>query len=171
MNRITRRGISCAVPVIPPPPPVAISIDGRRLAQYVSAYESGGRVYAPLSPLLRRLADAVWWDGSTLVVRRSGRELRVPFAKTGWASPQTAYVPVGPILRFLGDSVRYDARRHALDVRTPAPAAIATPTPYLPQTQTPRDVFTPSPVITPKPVWSGSPLPRRTPLPSNGVPP
>jgi hypothetical protein len=168
MNRITPRGISCEVPVIPPPPPVTISIDGRPLVQYVHAYVSAGRVYAPVSPLLRRLADAVWFDGSTLVVRRAGRQLGIPLASGGWAAPQSAFVEIAPLLRFLGDAVRYDAHSRRLDVRTPPAAALDSPTPFQPQAQqqVPRAVFTPSPAPTVRPVWTGSPLPRRTPLPS-----
>ncbi len=168
MNRITPRGISCEVPVIPPPPPVTISIDGRLLMQYVRAYVSAGRVYAPVSPLLRRLADAVWFDGSRLVVRRAGRQLGVPLAGGSWAAPQSAFVEIAPVLRFLGDAVRYDAQSRRLDVRTPPPAPLDSPTPYQPQpqAQAPRAVFTPSPQPTTRPVWTGSPLPRRTPLPS-----
>lgn len=167
MNRITPRGISCGVPVIPPPPPVTISIDGRPFMQYVRAYVSGGRVYAPVSPLLRRLADAVWFDGSTLVVRRAGRQLGVPITSGGWAAPQSAFVEIAPVLRFLGDGLRYDARSRRLDVRTPPAAPLESPTPYQPQAQLPRVVFTPSPEPTKHPVWTGAPLPRRTPLPSS----
>ncbi|HEY1680158.1 MAG TPA: hypothetical protein VGF98_00760 [Candidatus Tumulicola sp.] len=175
MNRITPRGISCEVPVIPPPPPVTISIDGRPLVQYVRAYVSAGRVYAPVSPLLRRLADGVWFDGSTLTVRRAGRQLSVPLSGGGWAAPQSAFVEIGPVLRFLGDLVHYDARSRQLDVRTPPPAPLDSATPYQQQPQAqqlPRAVFTPSPAPAMRPVWTGSPLPRRTPLPSNsGAPP
>jgi hypothetical protein len=149
---------------------VTIAIDGRRLQQYVQAYAEGGRVYAPVTPLLRRLADAAWWDGNTLVVSRAGRQLRVHVPNANWSSPQTAFIEVGPVLRFLGDSVRYDARRRELDVSTPAPAPFATPTPYQALQQTQRAVFTPSPPVTPRPQWSGSPLPRRTPLTNRNPP-
>ncbi|HEY3676599.1 MAG TPA: hypothetical protein VGK84_11465 [Candidatus Tumulicola sp.] len=171
MNRITRRGISCGVPVIPPQPPVTIWIDGRRLQQYIHAYVAGGRVYAPVSPLLRRLADAVWWEGSTLVVRRCDRQLRVKIPNGNWASLQTSFVPIAPMVQFLGDAVTYDARTHEVDVRTAPARPLETPTPYAPVQQIPQPVFTPVASPTPKPVWSGSPLPRRTPLPSNGSPP
>jgi hypothetical protein len=171
MNRITRRGISCEVPVIPPQPPVTIWIDGRRLQQYVHAYAAGGRVYAPVSPLLRGLADAVWWDGATLVIRRGNRQLRVVLPSGNWASQQTSFVPVGPMLRFLGDAVTYNARTRRLDVRTAPAEPFESPTPYQPIEQVPQPVFTPMRSPTPKPVWSGSPLPRRTPLPATGNPP
>ncbi|HEY1429819.1 MAG TPA: hypothetical protein VGF18_09615 [Candidatus Tumulicola sp.] len=159
------------MPVIPPPPPVTIAIDGTRLQQYVKAYAQNGRVYAPVAPLLRRLADTAWWDGSTLVVSRAGRELRVRVPSANWASPQTTFFEVAPVLRFLGDSVNYNVRRHELDVRTPAASPVSTPTPYRPVQQTPRNVFTPTPPVTPRPRWTGSPLPRRTPLNSLGSPP
>jgi hypothetical protein len=159
------------VPVIPPQPPVTIWIDGRRLQAYVHAYASEGRVYAPVSPLLHRCADAVWWEGSILVVRRGQRQLRIQIPNGNWASLQTSYVPVGPILRYLGDTLIYDAGKRELDVRTGAPQPVETPTPYAPMQQVPQAVFTPVAPATPKPVWSGSPLPRRTPLPSNTTKP
>jgi hypothetical protein len=171
MNRITLRGISCGVPVIPPQPPVTIWIDGRRLQQYVHAYAAGGRVYAPVSPLLRGLADAVWWEGSVLVIRRGDRQLRVKVPSGNWASLQTSFVPIGPMLQFLGDTVTYDSHKHRLDVRTAAPRPVESPTPYRAIEQAPQPVFTPVSPVTPKPVWSGSPLPRRTPLPSGVAPP
>ncbi len=158
------------MPVIPPPPPVTIAIDGRRLQQYVQAYAENGRVYAPVTPLLRRLADAAWWDGTTLVVSRAGRQLRVRVPNANWSHPQTAFFEVAPVLRFLGDSVRYDAPRRELDVRTPAASPLTTPTPYQAVPHTPRDVFTPSPPVTPRPQWNGSPLPRRTPLTNRNPP-
>jgi hypothetical protein len=159
------------VPVIPPPPPVTIWIDGHRLQAYVRAYDAAGHVYAPVSPLLRRLADAVWWEGSTLVVRRGDRQLRVRLPNGNWASLQTSYVPVGPMLKYLGDDVSYDAIKHELDIRTSPARPLESPTPYAPIQQIPQPVFTPVAPTTPKPVWSGSPLPRRTPLPSNTTKP
>jgi len=135
----------------------------------VRAYVAQGRVYAPISPLLRLLADRVWLErGGALIVERDGRRVRVPFARHFDADLDVSYVAVGPVLRALGEGVRYSARARTLDVRTPGAGAVARPTPFdAARPQAPaRAVFTPEPVATPRPVWSGPPLPRRTPLPA-----
>ena len=139
-------------------------VDGRPLPTYFRAYVADGRVFAPLEPVLLRLADRAWIDGSTLVVERDGRSVRVLLP--GGERRESAYVEVGPLVRSLGEAVSYDVRRRRLDVWTPA-ATVALPTPFdaAAPAQSPRAVFTPAPIATPRPVWSGPPLPRRTPLP------
>jgi hypothetical protein len=153
------------VPVFPPPSPVTVLVDGRPLPAYFRAYVVDGRVFAPLEPVLLRLADRAWIEGSTLVVQRDGRSVRV-LLPLGDRS-EGAYVAVGPLLRGLGDALSYDGRRRLLEVWTESPT-VSLPTPYdasAPST-TPTQVFTPSPVATPRPVWNGPALPRRTPLPA-----
>jgi hypothetical protein len=124
-------------------------------------------VYAPVSPLLRLVADRVWLQDGALLVERDGHRVRVPFAFRIAGDLDASYVAVGPLLRALGDSVRYRKRGRCLDVRTPALAAVASPTPFDASRPSgpPRAVFTPEATSSPRPVWSGSPLPRRTPLP------
>jgi hypothetical protein len=156
------------VPLFPPGVPVTVILDGRPLAAYVRAYIAGGRVYAPVAPLITRLADRIWFEGDTLVVERDGRSVRVRLAPSPGQRFDAAYVPAGATLRALGASVRYDASRHRLLVSTPMRGGVASPTPFdaaAPEVA-PSAVFTTVPPPTPRPVWSGSPLPRRTPLPA-----
>lgn len=158
------------VPVFPPPSPVTMLVDGRPLPTYFRAYVVDGRVFAPLEPVLLRLADRAWIEGSTLVVERDGRSVRVLLP--GGSRSEGAYVAVGPLIRGLGDAIAFDARRRLLEVWTGS-ALVTTPTPYdaAAPTSPPRPVFTTEPVATPRPVWSGPPLPRRTPLPVGKRPP
>jgi hypothetical protein len=140
-------------------------VDGRPLPTYFRAYVLDGRVFAPLVPVLLRVADRAWLEGSIVVAERDGRSVRVLLP--AGARNESAYVAVGPLVRRLGDAVAYDSRRHRLEIWT-APPAVAEPTPFdasVPSVP-PRQVFTPQPIATPRPVWSGSPLPRRTPLPA-----
>lgn len=167
MNRRIRRGISCAVLVFPPATPVTVAVDGRRLADYVRAELSGGRVYVPLS-LLRELVDRMWIEDGGVVVERDGRRARIPFILRFDGAPDVAKVAIGPALRALGDRVCYRPATQTLEIRTPAAAPVASAVPSTAVPVAPRAVFTPAAPVTPRPVWSGSPLPRRTPLP---VPP
>jgi hypothetical protein len=140
-------------------------VDGRPLPTYFRAYVADGRVFAPLEPVLLRLADRAWVEGSTLIVERDGRSIRVLLP--GGDRTETAYIAVGPLVRSLGDNIAYDARRRRLEVWTQA-LTVSEPTPFDGSVPTvpPRLIFTPQPVPTPRPVWSGPPVPRRTPLPA-----
>lgn len=145
--------------LFPPGTPVTILVDGRPLAAYERAYLAGGRIYAPVSPLLTRLADRLWIDGRTLVVERGDRRVRVPLLGD--------YVMIGPVLRAFGAAAHYDPATGRLTVSLPLRSAVGSPTPFDPAVPStaPSAVFTPAEAATPKPIWSGSPLPRRTPLP------
>ncbi len=154
------------VPVFPPPPPVTVTVDGRRLAVYVHARILGGRIYAPLS-LVRMLVDRMWFEDRVLVAERAGRTVRVPFALRFDGDMDVSSVAVAPLLRALGDEILYRAGSRTLDVRTPPAAPVASARPFAGAPPR-RSVFTPEPVPTPRPAWSGTPLPRRTGLP---VPP
>jgi hypothetical protein len=147
-----------------------VLIDGRPLPAYVRAYVEGGRVFAPVAPVLTRLADRLWFEGNELVIQRGERRVRVRLGAELAGQLDTTYVPAGPTLRALGASVQYDASAHRLVVRLHAPATVTSPSPFNPAapSSAPNDVFTPLPPATPRPVWTGSPLPRRTALP---VPP
>ncbi|HLY02400.1 MAG TPA: hypothetical protein VKR56_07865 [Candidatus Cybelea sp.] len=149
-----------------PPVPVAILVDGRPLASYVRAYVAGGRVFAPVAPLITRLADRVWLEGDTLVIQRGAKRVRVRLAQTVPDQFDGAYVAVAPVLRALGASLCWEPKRRRLIVRLPERGTVATPTPFDPAVPSvpPATVFTPSPPVTPRPLWTGSPLPRRTPL-------
>ncbi|MBV8067272.1 MAG: hypothetical protein JO113_04785 [Candidatus Eremiobacteraeota bacterium] len=167
MSRRIPGGISWKVALFPPVASVTVLVDGRPMAAYHHAYVSGGRVFAPVDPLLMRLADRLWIDGGTLIVERDGRRTRVGLARGVATALNAAYVPVGPVLRALGLAVRYDAATHRLLVNVPVAAVVASPTPFnaMAPSALPKAVFTPAPPLTPRPVWTGSPLPRRTALP------
>jgi len=158
------------VSVFPPGTQVTVRLDGRPLPSYVRAYVAKGRVFAPVRPLLSRLADRLWFEGNLLVIVRDGRMVRIPLGTRTPDALDSAFVTIVPVLRALGESVTYDTRQHVLDVRTTRSEGITGEPPFVPgPVALPRVVFTPEPVATPRPVWSGSPLPRRTPLPE--VPP
>jgi hypothetical protein len=143
-----------------------VLIDGRPLATYVRAYVAGGRVFAPLSPVLTRVADRLWFEGNELVVERGERRVRIRLASVPGDRLNGSYVAVGPVLRALGASVRYDSGSRRLSVRLSPHATVVSPAPFdatLPSVA-PNAVFTPAVPSTPRPIWTGSPLPRRTPL-------
>ena len=140
-------------------------LDGHPLPSYVHAYVADGRVFAPVKPLLSRLADRLWFEGNVLVIVRDGRTVRVPLGTRTPDALDSAFVTIVPVLQALGETVTYDTRRRLLEVRSTRSEGIATSSPAQLPAVSPRPVFTPEPVATPRPVWSGSPLPRRTPLP------
>jgi hypothetical protein len=145
-----------------------VLVDGRLLSSYARAYVQEGRVFMPIAPLMLRVTDRAWFEGSDLVLQRAQRRVRVRIPRGDAQELETTFVAVGPLLRQLGDDVIYDARNQRLQIRTPRTTIVTTPTPYL-APATPlqaRDVFTPSPKPVPQPTWSGPPLPRRTPLPN-----
>jgi hypothetical protein len=144
-----------------------VSIDGRPLPAYVRAYLSDGRVYAPVAPLLIRLADRFWFEGDALIVERGDCRVRIALIPPYRGELAGTYVPAGPILRALGVVVRYDAPSHRLMVTVSARRVVASPTPFNPAVPSvaPSAVFTPTPPTTPRPIWTGSPMPRRTGLP------
>ncbi|MBV8149813.1 MAG: hypothetical protein JO092_12020 [Candidatus Eremiobacteraeota bacterium] len=156
------------MPVFPPAAPVAVLVDGRPLRSYATAYVQDGRVFVPLAPLLLRLADRAWFEGSVLILERDGRSIRVRVPRRGDNALNLTFVPARAIFRQLGDDVAYDARIRQLQIRSPRAAMVALPTPYAAPSTTiaPREVFTPSPPPMSRPTWSGPPPPRRTPLPN-----
>jgi hypothetical protein len=172
MSRFIRGGISFRVPLFPPATPVTLTVDGRPLPAYVRAYVTEGRVFAPVSPLLTRLADRVWSENGALVIERGARRVRVTLGPVSPSALNAVYVMVAPILRALGASVRYDPAGHRLVVLTVERTVVASPTPFNPSVPAvaPSAVFTAPVPATPRPVWTGSPLPRRTPLPASPVP-
>jgi hypothetical protein len=137
------------------------------LRVYARAYVANGRVFAPVDPLLTRLADRLWFEGTTLVVQRDGRRVYIPVAGGAAAALDGTYVAAGPVLHQLGVAAHYDAAAHRLLVRVGERETVASPTPFnaAAPAVAPTDVFTPSPVPSPRPVWTGSPMPRRTALP------
>jgi hypothetical protein len=137
------------------------------LRAYARAYVANGRVFAPVDPLLTRLADRLWFEGNTLVVQRDGRRVRIPVPGGDTTALAGTYVAAGPVLQQLGVAAHYDAAAHRLVVRVGERETVALPTPFNARVPAvaPTDVFTPSPSPTPRPIWTGSPMPRRTALP------
>lgn len=146
--------------------PVEVSLDGRVLPAYVRAYVAAGRIYAPVQPLLARVADRIWFVGGRLVFTRDGRTVSIRLAVRRPDALGGVIVAVAPLLRGLGAQVRYEGRARRLLVSLPR-EPVAWPTPFSRSgfQAAPSSVFTPTPIPTPRPHWSGSPLPRRTPLP------
>src|ERR1700729_1764632 len=116
--------------------PVTVVVDGRPLVAYERAYIAGGRVFAPVSPLLTRLADRLWFEGDTLVVGRGARRVRVPLAPAAAGRLEATYVTIGPVLRGLGASVRYDAAAQRLTVSVAPRAEVGSPAPFDPAAPT-----------------------------------
>ena len=145
---------------------MTVILDGKPVRSYTGAFESAGRVYAPLRPFVTGIADAMWFEGDSLVIVRDGRTVIVRMASREPDALDHVYVPLAPILRSLGEIVEYQPIGQ-LVVRSPLGPVVATPTPFdsVAPSAAPSAVFTPAPVATPRPVWTGSPLPRRTPIP------
>jgi hypothetical protein len=155
------------VPLFPPGTPVTVVLNGRPVTANVRAYLANGRVFAPVAPLLTRLADRIWFDGEALVIERDEHRVRVRVGAAFRSPLGDAYVPAGPALRSLGAFVRYDPTQRRLVVSIKQRDVVASPTPFNPRVPSvaPTMVFTPMPMSTPVPIWSGSPAPRRTALP------
>jgi hypothetical protein len=137
------------------------------MAAYFAAYYYEGRVYAPVSPFVTRVADRVWFDGGDMVVELHGRRVRIKGTPVDPAALHGLYVPVGAVLRALGASVRYEPSLHRMMVQLSPRTVVVSPSPFNagePQ-PLPTAVFSPTVLPTPRPVWTGSPLPRRTALP------
>jgi hypothetical protein len=144
-----------------------VLIDGRPLVGYAGAYLAGGRVFAPVAPLLTGLADRIWFEGDALVIERGTRRVRIQLVPARGGQFDATYVAAAPVLRALGASVHYEAKERRLVVAVSSRAIVTSPTPFDPSAPSvaPTTVFTPAPPSTPRPVWTGSPYPRRTALP------
>jgi hypothetical protein len=151
--------------LFPPGAAVSVTIDGKTPLAYNAARLVAGRVYAPVRPFVTGVAARTWFEGSTLVIVRGDRSVRISLRQRAPDALDRAYVPVGEIFRALGARVSYAAGR--LDVRF-APALLATPSPFdaAAPSVPPSVVFTPIPSPTPRPTFTGIPYPRRTPIPA-----
>ncbi len=155
------------MPILPLAAAVTVLLDGRPVSAYVRAFASAGRTYAPLAPYVTRVADRLSYDGSTLVIVRGARSVRLRLIGVAPDALDREYVAIAPLLRDLGESVGYDARRRTVEVDSPSARVVTTPAPFDPNAPqvAPRVVFTPTPIPAPPLVWHGTPAPRRTPLP------
>jgi hypothetical protein len=132
--------------------------------------DSRGFVFAPVDPIVRRIAQLVRVDRTRdeVVVQRDGRSVVMRFGPEAVVEPDgTIYLRLGPVVRGLGGRLSFDAVRKVVAIEMPAPGPVTTPTPFQPTNPTvaPTTVFTPQPIVTPRPSPSGIPQPRRTPVP------
>ena len=150
---------------------VTVVLGGISLPSSQPAWVSrDGFVYAPIDPIVRRIAERVQVDpqGGTVTFERNGRYGVVRPPVDVIAEPDgTIYVRLGTVVRDLGGSASFDAVRKVVTIEMPAPSPVTTATPFNPANPSvaPTMVFTPQPVPTPRPTPSGIPQPRRTPVP------
>jgi hypothetical protein len=141
-----------------------VSVNGRPISAYYRAYESGGRVFAPLRPYLSALVDRAWYQDGRLAIACDGRVVYVVLKPRTPDALDRVYFPIASIARALGARVEY--RHGAVEIASSVHGAIASPTPVPSSAMIePRPIFTPMPLPTTRPIWNGDALPRRTPLP------
>jgi hypothetical protein len=145
-------------------PPVSVVLDGRPLYAAVPARLVAGTVLAPLAPFVCALAQRISIDRGAASITFESRDRRVTMGLP--PEGEAALVPLAAAARALGDLVRYDAASHTLSIQSPAPAPLATLTPFAGYSPPPGPLptFTPTPVPTPRPTVTGIPQPRRTPI-------
>lgn len=130
-----------------------------------------GVVFAPIDPIVRRIAQTIEVDTARgeVLIERGDRKAIVRIATDAVVKPDgSIYVRLAPVVRSLGGSISFDAVRKVVAIEMPASQPVATPTPYntsIPAVA-PTTIFTPQPTTAPRPVVSGSPQPRRTPVPA-----
>jgi len=148
---------------------VAVVLNGALLPTISPARLAGGQVFAPLDPIVDRIASRseLAPSGQDVLLERAGRRVTVPVA---WTAGGTAYVALAPVVRALGGRARYDGRSHTLLVDVPDDGPIRTPAPFTGGSAAPVRLFAPgvAPVVTPAPGGpaTGAPAPRRTPIPA-----
>lgn len=129
---------------------------------------SDGFVFAPLDPIVRKVAQRVEFDArGAITLERDGRRIVVrPPEEAVREADGTVYVRLGTVVRELGGSIDFDAVRKVVTIEMPGPLPVTTATPFNPANPSvaPTIVFTPQPTTTPRPVPSGIPQPRRTPI-------
>src|SRR5471030_978025 len=123
--------------------PATMSVDGQRVAGYVSPVTSAGQAYLPIRAISEASGGATTFDllTQTIVVQRGSDVLKMklgertallngqrialnhaPFAVRG-----RTMVPSAIVAQAFGSSVRYDARRSRVDVHTPGVVVAGAP--------------------------------------------
>jgi hypothetical protein len=149
------------------PGAVTIVVNGSIVASVMSSRIAAGRVFAPLAPIVVRLASGVSYDAvaATITIERNGLRIVVPAA---FVENDMPFVELGPVVRRLGGRAAFDNRTKTLAITLRAAFPIATPAPFegaSPQAE-PTTIFTPAPPLpTPRAIVSGLPRPRRTAIP------
>ena len=146
---------------------ITVVVNGSIVAGAAPARIVGGRVVAPLTPVVVRLATRVSYDPATATVsiQRGTTRIVVPVA---FVENDEPYIALAPVVQRLGGNALFDGRTKTLVINVELIDPIATPQPYLtpsPDGSTP--VLSPAPALpTPRDVQSTEPRPRRTAIPA-----
>jgi hypothetical protein len=145
---------------------VTVVVNGAIVAGFTPARVVRGRVVAPLSPIVIRLASRAAYEPAMarVVIERGSSRIVVPVAFVEDATP---FVDLGPIVRGLGGSAVFDTASKTLTIVLQGSDEIVTPAPFAPGSAvSPGAVFTPAPrTVTPRSTETGIPRPRRTAIP------
>lgn len=146
---------------------VTIVVNGTIVPSSTPARIVAGRVVAPLSPIVVRLAARTAYErtGGSVTIERDGVRFVVPVVYVEDGQP---YVELGPVVRGIGGSAAFDSASKTLTIAVDSGGAIATPAPFDPAAPqvSPTVVFTPRPPPpTPRSTETGAPRPRRTAIP------
>jgi len=146
---------------------VTIVLNGAIVASFAPAQLAGGRVVAPLTPVIAKMASRIVYvqENHEILIERATRRIAVPAL---FEADGTSYVLLAPVVRALGGTTNYDGRTHTLAVDFADERVMMTPAPFDPSAPqaSPRVLFTPEPLPpTPRPIDTGAPRPRRTAIP------
>jgi hypothetical protein len=149
-------------------PAVTVVVNGAIVSGSAPACIFGGRVVAPLGPIVVRLVSRAGYQAGSgsIAVERGSLRISTPVVFVLDGLP---YVELGPLARGIGGSAVYDAPTKTLSIVMAPDAAIATPAPFDPGKPqvAPTTVFTPPPPPpTPRRTDAGAPHPRRTAVPA-----
>jgi hypothetical protein len=146
---------------------VTVVVNGSIVPSAAPARIFAGRVVAPLTPIVVRLASRAAYEAAAarIVVERDGVRIVVPVVFVEHDMP---FAALGPLVRAIGGSAVFDTATKTLSIDLPPAPQIATPPPYDPGAPRvePTTVFTLAPPPpTPRAVETGLPRPRRTAIP------
>jgi len=147
---------------------VTIVVNGSIVPSFAPARIVGGRVVAPLTPIVVRLASRTVYQPATatIAIERAGVRIVVPVV---FVEDDIPFVELGPVVRGIGGSAVFDSPTKTLAIVLTPAETIVTPVPFDPGKPTvePTTVFTPAPPpATPRSTDTGVPRPRRTAIPA-----
>ncbi len=110
---------------------VTIVVNGTIVPSSTPARIVAGRVVAPLSPIVVRLAARTAYErtGGSVTIERDGVRFVVPVVYVEDGQP---YVELGPVVRGIGGSAAFDSASKTLTIAVDSGGAIATPAPFDP---------------------------------------
>ena len=163
--------------------PIVVVLNGVLIPAVPPAQLVAGRVMAPVSGIVTRMADHVAVDaaGGILIEAHGHRcSLQIgvavaacdgrttPLAFAPYSEDGTAFVPLGDLARALGGELVFDPASGTADVQLDVQHRLETPPPSGAPEGGPNPALTPGPRPTapPTPEPGPSPRPRRTPLPA-----